>query len=283
MKTMWWIKGFIFSNNPVIGHERGNIFRLLQPLKMFEDTSRVRDCQRSDRPRTSRRSQAIKAVKPRIDRNPLRKQWILSREMNISKQSISRILKHDLRFSAFKWHTGQWTSTHESIEKCARTKIERAAPPARGQRPPTNSVFTAEESFNKQNDLIARDMRHLKRFLDTVAVNRDTNLMMSKVLSNVLLLSMTRNYAGDKIQEHLRDIKKRADNPSKSSYYAWNISLQRRHGHRIRKMNDNEVDDDDDALDIITGRVISELAKEGFIAPGMYDLHTTSRCIWQSF
>lgn len=54
-------------------------------VKMFEDMNGVRNRQRSGR----RTLQAIKAVKKRIDRKPLRKQKILSREMNISKQSLA--------------------------------------------------------------------------------------------------------------------------------------------------------------------------------------------------
>ncbi|CAH1974623.1 unnamed protein product [Acanthoscelides obtectus] len=47
---------------------------------------------------------AIKAVKARIQRNPLRKQKILSREMKIPVRTMSRIIKQDLGLGAYRRH-----------------------------------------------------------------------------------------------------------------------------------------------------------------------------------
>lgn len=150
------------------GYERGDIFRMLRPLgisrsfvyravKLFEDTDGVRDRQRSGRPRTTRTPQAIKAVKQRIDRNPLRKQKILSREMQIEPSSMSRILKQDLGLSAYKRHTGHLLTN--ALKKARKRKskelLRRHADNGHRRILFTDEkIFTVEESFNKQNDRV---------------------------------------------------------------------------------------------------------------------------------
>lgn len=94
------------------GIERARIFDLLKPLKisrvfvyrtvkLFIDTGNVIDRKRSGRPRTVRTPQAINAVRSRINRNPVRKQKIMAREMDIAPRTMNRIIKQDLKLGAF--------------------------------------------------------------------------------------------------------------------------------------------------------------------------------------
>lgn len=148
--------------------QKGEIFRTLQPLgitrcfvyrtiKLFEDTGGVRDRQRSGRPRTVRTPEAIKAVQARIRRKPLRKQKILSREMQISQKSMSRIIKQDLGLSAYKRHTGHLLTAalKEKRKQKSKALYRRYAKNAHRQVLFSDEkIFTVEESFNRQNDRV---------------------------------------------------------------------------------------------------------------------------------
>lgn len=95
--------------------------------------------------------------KQRIDQNPLRKQRILSREMNISKQSISCIPNQDLGLFAYKWHTGQVLTKALKNARKGKSKelLHRHADNGHRRTLFTDgTIFTAEESFNEQNDRV---------------------------------------------------------------------------------------------------------------------------------
>lgn len=148
--------------------KKGDIFKTLQPLgisrmfvyrciNLFEETGDIKDRQRSGRPRTVRTPQAIKAVKARIKRNPLRKQKIMAREMKIHPKSMSRIIKKDLGLGAFKRRTGQLLTaslkTHR-VEKSKRLLVEYANDRHKKILFTDEKIFTVQEKFNKQNDRI---------------------------------------------------------------------------------------------------------------------------------
>lgn len=157
------------------GYEKGEIFRMLRPLKitrnfvyrtvkLFEDTGGIVDRPKSGRPRTVRTPQAIKAVENRIRRNPHRKQKILSREMNIKKDCMARIIKRDLGLHAYKRHTGHLLTEALKQKRKAKSKALRRQYAKNGHRRilfTDEKIFTVEESFNKQNDRVyALSSRH---------------------------------------------------------------------------------------------------------------------------
>ena len=78
---------------------------MYRTMKLFENNDGIMDRPKSGASRDARTPQAIRAAKVRIDRKPLQKQRILLREMNIAKQSIYRILKHDLGLRGYKRQT----------------------------------------------------------------------------------------------------------------------------------------------------------------------------------
>ena len=65
-----------------VGMPPPRIFTTLKPLQIGE--------------RFVYRAQAVKAVAARIRRNPVRTQSVMSREMAISRPTMSRVLNHDL-------------------------------------------------------------------------------------------------------------------------------------------------------------------------------------------
>lgn len=166
------------------GMERGDIFRMLQPLgvtriflyrtvKLFEDTGGIIDRPKSGRPRVVRAPAAIRNVKERIERNPLRKQKILAREMKISPISIQSIIKHDLGLRAYKRHTGhQLTVALKQQRKLKSEALRRqyAKDAAHRRILFTNEkIFTVEKSFNKQNDRVyARSSREASQLIPRV-------------------------------------------------------------------------------------------------------------------
>ena len=148
--------------------KKTDIFKTLRPLgisrmfvyrciKLFEETGDVKDRHRSGRPRSVRTPQVIKAVKSRIHRNPIRKQEIMAREMNITQKSMSRIIKKDLGLGAFKRRTGHLLNAalkKNRIEKCKSLLVKHADNLHRKILFTDEKIFTVQEKFNKQNDRV---------------------------------------------------------------------------------------------------------------------------------
>lgn len=150
------------------GKSAAQIFALLRPLKMSErfvyrtikrysDTGDVVDRFRSGRPRSVRTKKAIEAVRSRINRNPLRKQKIVAREMKINARSVSRIIRDDLGMHAYKRST-----SHLLTDRLKRIRLERSKKLLRsyGRKKfkqilfTDEKIFTVEEKYNKQNDRV---------------------------------------------------------------------------------------------------------------------------------
>ena len=95
------------------GKKPMEIFNLLKPLnitirfiyraiKWFHEHSTIGDKARLGCPRSSRTPEVIKAVRERIWRNPLHKQKIMSRELNVSTRTMSRIIRDDVHMKAYR-------------------------------------------------------------------------------------------------------------------------------------------------------------------------------------
>jgi len=124
-------------------------------VKRYTDTGDVIDRPRSGRPRTVRSKMIIKAVRSRIRRNPLRKQKVIVRDMNISLRRVSRILRDDLRLRVYKRYTG-----HLLTNKLRKIQLEKNLIREYGSGRYKQILFTdekifiTEQSFNKQNDRV---------------------------------------------------------------------------------------------------------------------------------
>jgi hypothetical protein len=109
----------------------------------------------SDIKDTSRISKGIEAVRERIRRNPISKQKIMAREMKISPRSMSRIIKEDLKFEAYRRRTGQLLTTVLRLKRTMRTKKLLQRHTDEGHRKilfTDEKMFTIEEKFNRPSD-----------------------------------------------------------------------------------------------------------------------------------
>jgi len=77
-------------------------------IKRFKEFNTIDDKPRSGHPREIRTNAAVKAVAQRIQRNPLRKQKIMAREMKIPTRTMLRIIKEDLGLWAYQRSISQW-------------------------------------------------------------------------------------------------------------------------------------------------------------------------------
>lgn len=165
------------------GNSASQIFTLLKKLgisKMFIyrtidrflESSQVEDRMRSGRPRVVRTSGAIKTVRERIRRNPLRKQKIMAREMDISLRSMSRLIRDDLHMKAFRRCTGHLLTPRLKqirLERCKKLLQWHASNGHENILFTDEKNFTVEEVFNKQNDKVyARTSEEAKTIVPRV-------------------------------------------------------------------------------------------------------------------
>lgn len=151
-----------------VGKSASEIFQTLKRLKIsrmfvhrtiqrFTETGSVKDRPRDGRPRTVRTPAAQKAVAARIRRNPVRKQSVMARELNISKRSMSRLLSEDLGLKAYRRSTGHYLDARlkkQRVLKCRRLLQRYAHNGHRRILFTDEKIFTIEESFNRQNDRV---------------------------------------------------------------------------------------------------------------------------------
>lgn len=126
-------------------------------IKRYTEDSSFEDRKRSGRPRTVRTPAVIKAVKARIQRNPVRKQKILALQMGLSRTTIKRVLNEDLGLRAYRKKTGHFLN-----ERLKKIRLERSRALLRryaGKKYreilfSDEKIFNIEESYNKQNDKV---------------------------------------------------------------------------------------------------------------------------------
>ena len=109
----------------------------------------------------------IKAVRERIRRNPLRKQKIISRELNVSPGTMSQIMRYDLHMKTYNWSVG-----HRLDARLKKIRHERAKRllqwhAANGHEHilfADDKIITVEEKFNKQcNKMYAQSSTEAKK------------------------------------------------------------------------------------------------------------------------
>mgnify|MGYP002716655119 CR=1 FL=1 len=144
----------IFSTLKPLGISERFVFRT---IARFKQTGETVDRVRSGRPRCVRTKEVVNAVRARIRRNPLHKQTILSRDMNISPRTMSRILKDDLHVGAYKRYTRHLLTAKLKEIRQVRSQ---ALLTTYGESQfhdilfTDEKIFPVEESFHKQNDRV---------------------------------------------------------------------------------------------------------------------------------
>lgn len=165
------------------GKSESEIYKLLKNLKIsrmfinraikrYNELSGVQDRVRSGRPRSVRTPETIKAVRERIRRNPLRKQKILSRELNISNRSMCRLVRDDLSMKAYRRSTGHLLTARLKeirLTRCKRLLQWHATNGHENILFTDEKIFTVEEKFNRQNDRVyARTSSEAKKIIPKV-------------------------------------------------------------------------------------------------------------------
>ena len=99
----------------------------------------------------------IKAVWERIRRNPLRKQKIMCRELNVSTRTMLQIIRDDLHMNACRRSAGHCLDARLKKIRHERAKWLLQWHAANGHENilfTEEKIFTVEEKFNKQCDKI---------------------------------------------------------------------------------------------------------------------------------
>jgi len=148
------------------GKSYSQILKLLKPLKisrmfiylaikLYEDLWRVEDRARSERLKSLRVQDDIKTVRQRIRRNPLWERKIMSREQNISTQSMSRLIRDGQHMRAHllsKGHT--LTPALKATRRTGRLLHWHAENRHENVLFMDEKIFTIEKQYNHQNNKI---------------------------------------------------------------------------------------------------------------------------------
>jgi hypothetical protein len=104
----------------------------------------VSDSKISGRPRVIHMLHVINAVRSRINQNPVQKQRIVARELDITLRTMSCVFKQDLGIGAFKWQTGQCLTIalKENMKKKSRHLLSLY-----GKKHYKEILFTNEKNF----------------------------------------------------------------------------------------------------------------------------------------
>jgi DDE superfamily endonuclease len=150
------------------GKSAKEIYQLLKPLpinerfvfrtlRRYKESSDIEDKPREGRPRSVRLKNVIHAVRERVRRNPLRKQKRLAVEMNVSKRSMSRILREDLQLGAYRRCVSHLLTPRLKKIRAERCKKLLKRFKNKGHRRilfSDEKIFTIEEKINRQNDRV---------------------------------------------------------------------------------------------------------------------------------
>lgn len=123
-------------------------------IKRYKETSSVQDRQRSGRPRSVRTPANIKIIRERLRRNPCRTQKKLALQTNISRISVNRILKYDLKVKAYSRRKVHFLNDRLRKLRRERCPILLRRHDARKILFTDEKIFTVEEKFNRQNNKV---------------------------------------------------------------------------------------------------------------------------------
>ena len=162
-----WKRKFIIEQ-----HEKGmrqpEIFKLGENLKInrmlikrtidrYQETSSIKDRQRSGRPRTSRTPKLIKNVMEKIRRNPRRSMRRMAKEAQTSPRTMRRICKSDLKMSSYKLQKRQLLSTPTIEKRLSRSRLllnRIKDGTLRNIIFSDEKLFSVQQCHNHQNDRI---------------------------------------------------------------------------------------------------------------------------------
>ena len=137
--------------------EKVNRMMVYRTLKRFNETCSVEDRLRPGRPTCVRTSQLKNVIRCRISRNPRRSMRKMARELKVSKESLRKLVRSDLGLKSLKRRTGHHLTPairEKRLKRCRGLLRRLAQIPDDKILFSDEKLFTVEESFNRQNDMI---------------------------------------------------------------------------------------------------------------------------------
>lgn len=138
-------------------HLQVNKSYVSRTIARYRDTGSVARRQGSGRKKSATSPEMVRKVKKRLERNPRRSARKMASELNISRCSVQRILKNELKTKPLKFQKVQdLTDAQKKVRLTRAKELLRLA--ESGQLP--NLVFSDEKPFmieqyvNKQNDRV---------------------------------------------------------------------------------------------------------------------------------
>ena len=133
---------------------RSLVYRTIQ---RYKETGSVKDCASIGRPRTSTTQKMKKKIASRVARNPQRSMRKMAAELEISRESVRRVVKRDLGLSPPKLRNiHSLTDASKEIRfKRSRSLLRRLAAHGLDSVVFTDEkILTFEQAFNRQNDRV---------------------------------------------------------------------------------------------------------------------------------
>lgn len=167
----------IFKKLKNLGISRNFVY---YTINKYNKTGSTADRPRSGRPRSVRVPNNIKLIRERLRRNPCRTQTKLALQTQMSRKSIYRILKFDLKVRAYSRRKVHYLNSRLKkmrLLKC-RQLLKRHDP--KNILFTDEKIFTVEEKFNRQNNKVyAKSAKEVpSRFRNVQRGHHPANLMV---------------------------------------------------------------------------------------------------------
>lgn len=137
-------------------------------LKRYRDTGTVKISKQRNRKPSVRSPALIKWLRERVRRDPAKSTRKLAADLNISHQSVHRILKRDLKFKAYKKQKAHGLTEKQRVERKRRSKFLLQWHADSDIIFSDEKLFLLQESHNPQNDRLYAASKA------TLPVNRKT-------------------------------------------------------------------------------------------------------------
>lgn len=141
----------IFRDIKCFGVSRNFVY---YTIKRYKETNSLKDRHRSGRPRSVRTAANIKIIRERLRRNPCRTQKKLALQTNISRISVNRILKYDLKVKAYSRRKVHYLNDRLRKLRRERCPMLLKRHDAKKILFTDEKIFTVEEKFNRQNNKV---------------------------------------------------------------------------------------------------------------------------------
>ena len=106
----------------LLKHHKVNRMFIYRTIRRFTETGTTEDRPRSGRPRLQRTESIRQSVRHRLRRNPARSVRKLSKELNVPRTTLQRIVKRKVRVRPFKKYTVQFLTPDQKMRRKQRAE-----------------------------------------------------------------------------------------------------------------------------------------------------------------